>query len=82
MQTHLTSTRQYADLTDDILVQQAHSGDQGAFEVLVGRYRALLFLLISHLVRDEDLAHDVLQHVLLYRNARMTRQAWRFGAAT
>jgi RNA polymerase sigma factor (sigma-70 family) len=65
MQTHLTSNRQYADLTDDVLVQQAHIGDQGAFEILVERYRALLFLLISHLVRDEDLAHDVLQHVLL-----------------
>ena len=65
MQTHLTSNRQYADLADDVLVQQAHIGDQGAFEILVERYRALLFLLISHLVRDEDLAHDVLQHVLL-----------------
>ena len=65
MQTHLTSKRQYSDLTDDVLVQQAHIGDQGAFEILVERYRALLFLLISHLVRDEDLAHDVLQHVLL-----------------
>jgi len=65
MQTHLTSNRQYTDLTDDVLVQKAHIGDQGAFEILVERYRALLFLLISHLVRDEDLAHDVLQHVLL-----------------
>lgn len=65
MQTHLASNRQYADLADDVLVQQAHIGDQGAFEILVERYRALLFPLISHLVRDEDLAHDALQNVLL-----------------
>ena len=65
MQTHLALNRQRSDLADDVLVQQAHIGDQGAFEILVERYRALLLLLISHLVRDEDLAHDVLQHVLL-----------------
>ena len=34
MQMHLTSNRQYSDLTGDDLVQQAHSGDQGAFEIL------------------------------------------------
>ena len=65
MQTHLTSNKQPSDLADDVLVQQAQVGDQGAFEILVDRYSALLFLLISHLVRDEHLAHDVLQHVFL-----------------
>src|SRR5437588_4469032 len=65
MQTHLASNRQHSDLTDDVLVQQAHIGDQGAFEILVDRYSALLFLLISQRVRDEHLAHDVLQHVFL-----------------
>jgi len=65
MQTYLASTRRRSELADDILVQQAHIGDQGAFEVLVERYSALLLLLISRLVRDEDLAHDVLQHVFL-----------------
>jgi RNA polymerase sigma factor (sigma-70 family) len=65
MQTHLTLSRQHSDLTDDILVQQAHVGDQGAFEILVDRYSSLLYLLISQLVRDEHLAYDVLQHVIL-----------------
>jgi len=65
MQTHLASNRQPSDLTDDVLVQQAQVGDQGAFEILVDRYSALLLLLISRLVRDEHLAHDVLQHVFL-----------------
>ena len=65
MQTHLTGSRQHSDLTDDILVQKAHDGDQGAFEILVDRYSALLYLLISQLVRDEHLAYDILQYVFL-----------------
>ena len=65
MQTHLTGSRQHSDLTDDMLIQQAHVGDQGAFEILVDRYSSLLYLLISQLVRDEHLAYDVLQHVIL-----------------
>ena len=65
MQTHLTGSRRQSDLTDDILIQQAHFGDQGAFEILVDRYSSLLYLLISQLVRDEHLAYDILQHVFL-----------------
>jgi RNA polymerase sigma-70 factor (ECF subfamily) len=65
MQTHLVSNKRPSDLADDVLVQRAHIGDQGAFEILVDRYNALLFRLISHRVRDEDLAHDILQHVFL-----------------
>src|SRR5947209_7990132 len=65
MQTHLTSNIQCSDLADDDLVHQAHVGDQDAFEILVERYNASLYLLISRMVRDEHLAHDVLQHVFL-----------------
>ena len=65
MQTHLTSNKQPSDLADDVLVQQAHIGDHGAFELLVDRYSALLLRLICHLVQDEHLAQDVLQHVFL-----------------
>ena len=70
MQTYLASTKRRSDLTDDELVRQAQSGDPGAFEILVERYSALLFLLISRMVQDEHLAHDVLQHVFiqLYRS--------------
>lgn len=88
MQTHLASNRQHSDLTDDVLVQQAQVGDQGAFEILVDRYSALLFLLISRLVRDEHLAHDVLQHVFLqlYRSLPTLRtggtlKAWLYQVA-
>jgi len=65
LQTHLVSNKRPSDLADDDLVQQAQIGDPGAFEILVERYSALLFLLISRMVRDEHLAHDVLQHVFL-----------------
>jgi RNA polymerase sigma factor (sigma-70 family) len=83
MQTHLTSHKQRSEPTDAILIHQAHVGDQDAFEMLVNRYSALLFLLISRIVRDEHLAHDVLQHVFLqlYRSlptlvAGETLRAW------
>jgi len=65
MQTYLTLSRQHSDLADDILVQQAYVGDQGAFEILVDRYSSLLHLLISQLVQDDHLAYDILQHVFL-----------------
>jgi len=65
MQTYLASTKRRSDLTDDILVRQAHVGDQNAFEIPVDRYSALLYLLIRRMVRDEHLAYDVLQHVFL-----------------
>jgi RNA polymerase sigma-70 factor, ECF subfamily len=65
MQTYLASNKQRSDLTDNDLLQQAQSGDPGAFEMLFERYSALLLRLISGLVRDEHLAHDVLQHVFL-----------------
>jgi DNA-directed RNA polymerase specialized sigma24 family protein len=65
MQTYLASTKRQSDLTDDDLVQQAQIGDPGAFEILFERYSALLFLLIFRMVRDEHLAHDVLQHVFI-----------------
>ena len=65
MQAHLASKKQRSDLADDILVQRARSGDHGAFELLVDRYSDLLLRLISQLVRDEHLAHDISQHVFL-----------------
>jgi RNA polymerase sigma factor (sigma-70 family) len=65
MQKYLTLSRQQSNLTDDILVGQAQIGDQNAFEILVDRYSALLYLLISRILQDEHLAYDVLQHVFL-----------------
>jgi len=83
MQTFLTSNKQRSDPADDMLIQQAQSGDHGAFELLVDRYSALLLRLISPLVQDEHLAHDILQYVFLqlYRSlptlrAEGTLKAW------
>ena len=52
-------------MTDSVLIQQARIGDQGAFEILVDRYSALLFCLTLNILHDEHLAHDVLQHAFL-----------------
>ena len=70
MHMQLMSSKRHSDLTDDVLIQQAQIGDQDAFEILVDRYRALLLHLTSTMLRDEHLAHDVLQHVYiqLYRS--------------
>ena len=84
MQTQCTLNKQHADSADDVLIQQAQAGDHGAFELLVDRYSAVLSRLICHLVRDEDLAQDILQHVFLQlyrslptlRRAEGTLQAW------
>ena len=65
MQTYPASNKRRSDLTDDALIQQAKIGDQGAFEILFERYSTSLFLLIHRMVRDEHLAHDVLQHVFI-----------------
>ena len=76
MQTHLTSHKQRSDLADDFLLQQAQAGDHGAFELLVDRYSVLLLRLIYHLVQDEHLAQDILQHVFLqlYRSLPTLRR--------
>ncbi len=83
MQTNFASTNQSSDLADDDLVQQAKIGDPGAFETLFERYSTLLFPLVSRMVRDEHIAHDVLQHVFLqlYRSLPIlvpggTLKAW------
>jgi RNA polymerase sigma factor (sigma-70 family) len=65
MQTHIISNKLSSELTDATLIQQAQSGDDSAFAILVGRYSPLLFHLIASRLRDEYLAHDVLQHVFL-----------------
>ena len=75
MQTQLISSKRPSELADAVLIQQAQFGDHGAFEILVARYSPLLFRLTSHLLGDEHLAHDVLQHVFLqlYRSLPILR---------
>ena len=50
---------------DGVLIGQALSGDQSAFELLVSRYHRPLVSYIRGFLKDDELANDVLQHVFL-----------------
>ena len=56
---------QHAEIADGTLAQQALTGNQAAFETLVGRYSTGLFNFICHFLGDYHLACDVLQQVFL-----------------
>jgi RNA polymerase sigma factor (sigma-70 family) len=51
--------------SDGVLVQQALAGNQDAFEALVQHYSMPLFNFIIQMVKEYDLACDVLQEVFL-----------------
>jgi RNA polymerase sigma factor (sigma-70 family) len=65
VQTQGQRNREDPETSDSFLVQQALSGDQEAFEVLVSRYKQSLFGLIYHYVGEYREAEDVLQQVWL-----------------
>src|SRR5947207_12006001 len=50
---------------DGVLIGQALTGDQRAFELLVSRYHPPLMRWIQGFLKDDELANDVLQHVFL-----------------
>ena len=65
MQIHSSQTTQQSAYPDGVLAQQALSGDQQAFEMLVNRYSTSLFSFIYHYLDDYDKACDILQQVFL-----------------
>ena len=65
MQTQEDRYREDPETADSVLVQQALSGDQEAFEAQVSRYKQSLFGLIHHYVGEYHEAEDILQHVWL-----------------
>jgi RNA polymerase sigma factor (sigma-70 family) len=65
VQTQRQRKREDPETSDGVLVQQALSGDQEAFEALVSRYQHSLFGLIYHYVGEYHEAEDVLQQVWL-----------------
>jgi RNA polymerase sigma-70 factor (ECF subfamily) len=76
------------EISDSVLVQQALSGNQDAFEALMGRYKKSLFGLIHHYVGEYHEAEDILQQVWLqlYRSLDMLRpyvqiKPWLFTVA-
>lgn len=54
-----------SSLEDDRLLQLSNAGDQRAFELLVEYHSPWLIHLIRRMVRDEQLAQDILQQVWL-----------------
>jgi RNA polymerase sigma-70 factor (ECF subfamily) len=65
MQTQEHTYREKPEAADRVLIQQALSGDQEAFEALVSRYKQPLFVLIYHYVGEHHEAEDILQQVWL-----------------
>lgn len=51
------------DMSDSVLVKHIATGNEEAFEILVGRYQTPLFHFIRRCTKDYELAHDILQHV-------------------
>jgi RNA polymerase sigma-70 factor, ECF subfamily len=54
-----------ANDADRALVERAQQGDQRAFEMLVVKYQRRIERLISRMVRDADLVHDVAQEAFI-----------------
>lgn len=52
-----------SDTSDSALVKYIAAGNEEAFEILVCRYQAPLFHFIRRCIKDNELAHDILQHV-------------------
>jgi RNA polymerase sigma-70 factor, ECF subfamily len=65
MLTHEKRYKERSETADSMLVQQALSGDQEAFEGLVSRYQQPLFGLIYHYVGEYHETEDILQQVWL-----------------
>ena len=59
------STWQGKEPSDGILIGQSVAGDERAFEALVSRYHHPLLNYIRRIIKDDELAYDVLQVVLL-----------------
>jgi RNA polymerase sigma factor (sigma-70 family) len=65
MQTQEDTYSEASEAADSLLVQQALSGYQDAFEVLVSRYKKPLVGLIIHYVGEYHEVEDILQQVWL-----------------
>jgi RNA polymerase sigma-70 factor, ECF subfamily len=52
-------------ITDSELMQRVHVNDSKALEALYNRYSPILYTLIKKIVKDEDIAQDVLSDVFV-----------------
>ncbi|HLX59373.1 MAG TPA: sigma-70 family RNA polymerase sigma factor [Ktedonobacteraceae bacterium] len=62
---HTNTKTSLQDFSDGNLAQKSLDGDQRAFEMLVERYRPLLFNCIHRILGDYDQSCDILQQVFL-----------------
>lgn len=62
------------EIDDDALILRIQDGDNGAFEILVNRYRGALVGFFIKNVRDRELSEDLAQETLL----RVYKQAWNY----
>ena len=51
--------------TDRELVTAYANGDNAAFDILLGRYQKSVFSYILHIVKDNELAHDIFQETFV-----------------
>ncbi|MFQ6133751.1 MAG: RNA polymerase sigma factor [Armatimonadota bacterium] len=67
---------------DDLLVQRTLSGDTGAFEMLVDRYRTRVYNLAYRMVGDRDRADDLAQDAFIraYRGLGTYRPGRKFSS--
>lgn len=77
-----------SEFTDHELVQRALAGDEGAFEILVDRYHAVLANWIYRILRNRYQVEDVLQYIFLQLflslptvRADKSLKAWLFRVA-
>ncbi|GHO96445.1 DNA-directed RNA polymerase sigma-70 factor [Reticulibacter mediterranei] len=75
-------------MADDLLVQQALAGDQGAFEALVHKYERPLRGYLWNILKEDELIADVLQQVFLQLSVWLPKlstnrslKAWLFRVA-
>jgi RNA polymerase sigma factor (sigma-70 family) len=66
---------------DDKLIEDALGGDQKAFKELVNRHRASVFHIIFRLVRDKELADDLVQETFMkaFSSLKTYRSEFRFS---
>jgi len=64
-------------LSDSALVERMMSGDEAALSTIYDRYSAMLFAVILRIVRDKQIAEEVLQDLFLH----LWRQAAQFDAS-
>jgi len=60
MQSQINESVHIQETPDGLLIKQALSGNQWAFETLVQRYSTSLFSFIYHFLGDYDQACDIL----------------------